>query len=62
MPTAFVTGATGFLGLNLVEQLVAQGWDVTALHRPTANLTYLKAFPVKLATGAIEDSASLTAR
>ena len=23
---AFVTGGTGFLGLNLIEQLVAAGW------------------------------------
>ena len=60
MPTAFVTGATGFLGLNVVEQLVAQDWSVTALHRPTANLAHLKKFPVTLAQGAIEDSEALT--
>ena len=59
MPTAFVTGATGFLGLNVVEQLTANDWEVTALHRPTANLSYLEKFPVKLATGAIDDVASL---
>ena len=33
MPTAFVTGATGFLGLNLVEQLSERGWVVVAYHR-----------------------------
>ncbi len=59
MPTAFVTGATGFLGLNVVEQLAASDWDVTALHRPTANLNYLEVFPVTLVTGAIDDAASL---
>ena len=31
---AFVTGGTGFVGLNLVQQLMAGGLDVTALHRP----------------------------
>jgi uncharacterized protein YbjT (DUF2867 family) len=31
MKTALVTGATGFLGTNLVEELVGQGWQVTAL-------------------------------
>ena len=36
MPLAFVTGSTGFVGLNLVSQLVADGWDVVALHRPTS--------------------------
>jgi len=30
---AFVTGATGFLGVNLVQQLSEQGWEITAIHR-----------------------------
>jgi nucleoside-diphosphate-sugar epimerase len=57
--TAFVTGATGFLGLNLVEQLTQSGWKVIALHRRQSNLTYLKRFSVDLAEGAIEDRATL---
>ena len=57
--TAFVTGATGFLGLNLVQHLVEDGWHVTALHRASSNLTYLRRFPVTLAVGAVEDPASL---
>ncbi len=57
--TAFVTGGTGFIGINLVELLVNEGWDVTALHRPTSNLTYLKGFPIKLAEGSITDRESL---
>ncbi len=57
--TAFVTGATGFLGLNLVSLLTEQGWKVTALHRPSSDLTYLKRFPVTLAEGEIEEAASL---
>jgi len=57
--TAFVTGGTGFLGLNLIQQLTEQGWQVTALHRPSSNLTYLKRFPVTLAAGEIEEAASL---
>lgn len=32
---------------------------MTALHRPTSNLTYLKRFPVTLTLGEIEDAASL---
>ena len=36
--TAFVTGATGFVGLNLVEALRQQGWDVIALHRASSPL------------------------
>ena len=42
MPVAFVTGGTGFLGLNLIEQLLAEGWEVVALHRPTSNLKHLR--------------------
>ncbi len=58
-PTAFVTGATGFLGLNLVRELTGLGWTVHALHRPQSNLTYLRHFPVRLAQGSIDDLASL---
>jgi nucleoside-diphosphate-sugar epimerase len=59
MRTAFVTGATGFLGLNLTEHLTRLGWEVVALHRATSDLTYLGRFPVRLAEGALEDPASL---
>jgi dihydroflavonol-4-reductase len=59
--SAFVTGGTGFVGLNLVQQLVAAGWDVTALHRPTSDLRFLKRFQPRLAVGAITDKDSLIA-
>src|SRR5918993_254868 len=55
MPTAFVTGATGFLGLNLVEQLSERGWVVVAYHRPTSDTARLTQFPVRLAEGYIAD-------
>ena len=57
--TAFVTGGSGFIGINLIEQLVADGWDVTALYRPTSDLTYLKRFPIRLVEGAVTDRVSL---
>ena len=57
--TAFVTGGTGFIGLNLIELLTQSGWDVTALHRPNSRLTYLRKYPVRLAEGTIEDAASI---
>ena len=57
--TAFVTGATGFIGLNLVEQLVSADWDVVALHRPTSDLTVLGRFPVRLVQGDLRDPVSL---
>ena len=57
--TAFVTGGTVFIGLNLVEHLTQSGWDVVALHRPKSRLMYLQKYPVRLVEGAIEDAASL---
>ncbi len=36
MPTAFVTGGSGFIGGALIERLRAEGWDVRALARSTA--------------------------
>jgi len=58
---AFVTGGTGFVGLNLVKELMIRGWDVTALHRASSDLKFLKRFRPKLALGAITDAASLGA-
>src|SRR5260370_7782212 len=61
MKSAFVTGATGFVGLNLVEELVRQGWQVTALHRVKSDLAELGRFPVTLMPGDITDAASVRA-
>jgi len=33
MPTAFVTGGSGFIGGRLIERLRAEGWAVRALAR-----------------------------
>lgn len=57
--TAFVTGGTGFLGLNLVAQLVAQGWRVVALHRPDSALDYLRRFPAERIAGDLLDAEGL---
>ena len=59
--TAFVTGASGFIGVNLVKELLAAGWVVTALHRESSNLAYLSRFPVRRVVGDITDAASLKA-
>lgn len=57
--TAFVTGATGFVGLNLVEQLLAQGWRVTAMHRANSDLRELSRFDVERVVADVADKASL---
>ena len=53
--TAFVTGASGFIGTNLVKQLGEAGWSVIAMHRETSDLTYLRRFPATLVVGDIGD-------
>ncbi len=58
MNTALVTGGTGFLGLNLVEQLVAEGWEVSVLDRTVSNAEHLAKLRVRLVEGDITDSDS----
>jgi dihydroflavonol-4-reductase len=57
--TAFVSGSTGFLGRNLIEQLIATGWAVTALHRASSDIAVLAPFAVRLAIGDVCDVESL---
>ena len=59
MPVAFVTGGTGFLGLNLIDQLLAQSWEVIALHRLTSNLKNLREKDIQLVEGSITAPNSL---
>lgn len=57
--TAFVTGATGFLGLNLVEALAHAGWHVLALHRRSSDLGHLRRLRAERVEGDVTDAASL---
>ncbi len=61
MPLAFVTGATGFLGRNLVEQLAAAGWDMVALHRASSDLRGFENFRIRFAAGDLHDAGSIAA-
>ncbi len=57
-----VTGASGFLGSHVAEQLAAEGHDVVALVRSTSSRRVLDRVPrIRFALGAVEDAAS-TAR
>jgi nucleoside-diphosphate-sugar epimerase len=55
---AFVTGATGFIGQYLVRELLAQGWEVTALVR-TINRARALPEAVKWSPGEITKPNSL---
>ena len=47
MPSALVTGATGFVGSHLVDVLLEKGWRVSAVVRRTSNLRWLDGKPVE---------------
>ena len=61
MPTAFVTGGTGFVGLNLIQELRARGWDVTASHRASSNLDFIRRFGPRLVVADVVDPQAILA-
>src|SRR4051794_19638452 len=56
-----VTGATGFIGSNLVHHLVERGGDVRVLKRPRADMSVLDGLQLDVAEGDVTDLDSLTA-
>jgi nucleoside-diphosphate-sugar epimerase len=61
VPSAFVTGGSGFIGGALIERLRAEGWDVRALARSEAAADKVRAHGAEPAAGDIEDPAALRA-
>ena len=58
---ALVTGGTGFLGANLAEGLLKQGWTVRILRRKTSPLDAIKFLDVEHAIGDVLNLDSLIA-
>ncbi len=56
---ALVTGATGCVGANIVEALLARGYAVRALRRATSKLDALAGLDPEYAVGDVLDAASL---
>jgi dihydroflavonol-4-reductase len=56
---ALVTGATGFVGANIVETLNQAGWEVRALHRRTSSLAALAGLAYEPVLGDVLEPASL---
>ena len=46
---AFVTGASGFIGTNLIHLLLDQGFEIRAMVRSSSNISHIKTLPVELA-------------
>jgi nucleoside-diphosphate-sugar epimerase len=57
-----ITGASGFLGSHVAEQLAEAGHEVVALVRKSSNTKHLTSLPnARLAYGTVEDAASVRA-
>jgi len=56
---ALVTGATGFVGGNLVRELLKQGYQVRALVRETSSRKNIDGLDVEIAVGDLRDRSSL---
>ena len=47
MKVGYVTGATGCVGRNLVDELLRDGWDLVVLHRKSSDLARLEGCGVR---------------
>jgi len=56
---ALITGATGFIGANLVRTLIQKGVRVRALVRPHSNRKNLEGLDVEIAVGDVRDRDSI---
>jgi len=56
---AFVTGATGFIGANVVRALLERGLSVCALVRPASDRRNIVGLPIEVVEGDIRDLSSV---
>ncbi len=59
MKRAFVTGASGFVGRNLVQRLVQHGVQVRCLVRASSSVRFLRRMGAELCYGSLNDACSL---
>lgn len=57
--TAYVTGSSGFLGINIIHCLLKDGWNVIALRRKTSNTRDLDLLDITQVEGDVLDRDSL---
>ena len=51
-----VSGATGFLGANLVHELIKDGWKVRAFGLPGSEVKHIESLPVEIMFGDVTNS------
>lgn len=56
---ALVTGATGFIGSHLCQELVKRGYEITCLSRTSSNLKWIETLDIRLSKGDCTDRNSL---
>jgi nucleoside-diphosphate-sugar epimerase len=61
VPTAFVTGGSGFVGGALIERLRSEGWDVRALARSERAAERVRELGAEPVTGDLDDRDTLRA-
>jgi nucleoside-diphosphate-sugar epimerase len=61
VPSAFVTGGSGFIGGALIERLRREGWDVRALARSDAAAAKVRERGAEPAAGDLDDLSALRA-
>lgn len=59
MIKVFISGATGFIGLNLVKELIKRGYHIHALVRSGSDVSLLQNINISLFTGDITDLVSV---
>ena len=59
MPRCLITGASGFVGSNLVAHMEDAGWAVRCLMRPTSQTEHLASHEVEWIVGSLADRAIL---
>ena len=61
MPSAFITGGSGFVGGRLLERLEHDGWDVRALARSDAASERVRSLGAEPIAGDLDDLVALRA-